>query len=202
MSTQTRLAAAALCLALLGTAAARADDGPEQHRGFFLRMDLGLGYQRSYEAPYSITGGGGSFGLAIGGAVSENVILAFHLLDSVAVAPSFSNGSIIATASNDVSVGVVVYGANVTLYTMPFNGYLSLTLGPSKLALTENNQTYATNWGVGGRVQLGKEWWVSDNWGLGVAVHFTWSRNPDGSDNNSGQWTTWSSAVAFSATFN
>jgi hypothetical protein len=46
---------------------------------------------------------------------------------------------------------------------------------------------------------LGKEWWVSDTWGLGVAGMLLASGNGGGGGST---FTTWSGAILFSATYN
>jgi len=48
---------------------------------------------------------------------------------------------------------------------------------------------------------LGKEWWVSDHWGLGVAGHISFSSNQDPVASNN-TLTTWAFGAAFSATYN
>ena len=58
-----------------------------------------------------------------------------------------------------------------------------------------------TNWGFGLRAALGKEWWVSDHWGLGIAGHVSLTVNQD-SGTNPPTWTGLGATVAFSATYN
>src|SRR5438309_310348 len=58
-------------------------DTGHRHLGLFIRPDLGFGYFRASASPggvdESIGGLAGTFGIAVGGAMSENSILAFHL---------------------------------------------------------------------------------------------------------------------------
>ncbi|GAC1537636.1 MAG: hypothetical protein NVS2B9_03980 [Myxococcales bacterium] len=48
---------------------------------------------------------------------------------------------------------------------------------------------------------LGKEWWGSSHWGLGLAAHLSMSVNQE-SGTNPPTWTGWGATVAFSATYN
>jgi hypothetical protein len=59
----------------------------------------------------------------------------------------------------------------------------------------------STNWGFGARAALGKEWWVSDHWGLGLVGHLSMSFNQD-QGTNPPTWTSWAFTAAFSATYN
>lgn len=61
-----------------------------------------------------------------------------------------------------------------------------------------------TDNGIGINLAIGKEWWVSDNWGLGVAAQLSSTVLPDknlrtGEELN---LTTHSVGILFSATFN
>src|SRR5215831_11864004 len=77
----------------LSPAVARAQEA-HRHLGFFLRPDLGLGYLSSSESAGSttvtISGFCGAAGLAIGGAVVEDLILSVHFFDAVVVEPNAS----------------------------------------------------------------------------------------------------------------
>ena len=55
--------------------------------------------------------------------------------------------------------------------------------------------------GLGLKLAVGKEWWVSDHWGIGVAGQFFISRNDD-PDATTVKLTTLGGGVAFSATYN
>lgn len=47
---------------------------------------------------------------------------------------------------------------------------------------------------------VGKEWWVSDNWGLGVAANFMVGSMKDKDYDT--RWTGLSTSILFSATYN
>jgi len=177
--------------------------GAHQHDGFYLRLDLGAGYmaQSLSDVDMKISGGAGSFGVALGGAVAENLIVAGHLFTNGIVNPSISSGgtSVSATDSSSSMVGL---GPQLTYYFMPNNVYVSGTLAATRLSLTNNGVTGNSEWGIGTRLALGKEWWVSDNWGLGLAGLFSWSSNKNDGSAGAPTISTWGLGVAFSATYN
>jgi hypothetical protein len=49
---------------------------------------------------------------------------------------------------------------------------------------------------------IGKEWWVSDNWGLGIAGQFFAGRMNDSEAPGAPTWETTAAALVFSATCN
>ncbi len=177
------------------------------HQGFFLRLDVGGGYleQRaptnSTLGDMKVSGGAGAFGVAVGGAVAENLVLAGHLFSNAVSNPSisFSNGS--SGSTNDTTSSLVGIGPALTYYFMPVNVYLSGTLAATRLSLRVNGQDANSDWGVGTRLALGKEWWVSDSWGLGLAGQFSWSSNKD-QGTGAPTIATWGLGLAFSATYN
>jgi hypothetical protein len=180
---------------LLGTA--------HRHVGAFFRPDLGAGYiamsasQNGVDA--QISGVAGTFGIAVGGAVSENTILAFHLWDAVATNPTLSLGGV-STNNANATVTLIAFGPELSIYSAN-NLYFSVTPSLTRAAFAAGGTSSDTNWGYGLRAAVGKEWWVSENWGLGVAGHLSLTVNDD-SGPNGPTWTGWGATVAFSATYN
>jgi hypothetical protein len=183
---------------------ALADDTINRHKGFFLRLDAEGGYISSSASQSgtsaSIQGGGGGIGISIGGALAENWILFGHIYDAIAINPQISFGSQTAS-TNNTSAGTVGYGIGVSYYFMPSNLYVSGTLAVTVLSSSSNGQDSSTNPGPGGRIAIGKEWWVSDHWGLGVAGQLSFALNQD-KGSNPPTWSTVAPTIAFSATFN
>jgi len=207
-----------VCLAavlLSGTSAMAQDIQPYQppprggydttyrrHFGFYIRPDVGFGYQTSSESGVSLSGPAASIGLAIGGALSENSILAGHLFGSGVSNPSVSGPGISGTA-NDTTFTMSGIGLQYTRYFMPSNLYLSTTLALTRMRSSTPRGDFDSDSGIGGRVSFGKEWWVGDHWGLGLVGHLSFSANQDpvpGGGSNS--LTTWAFSAAFSATYN
>ena len=174
-----------------------------RHKGFFLRMDGGVGYagssasQLGYTA--SLSGASSQFGVAIGGAVAENVILAGDIWGGVIYSPSVTVNGVTRTRSSSASL--VGFGPHFTYYFMPANVYLSLTPSLTIVSLTYDGTSANTKAGFGSKIALGKEWWVGDHWGLGVAGQFMFSFNVD-EGTNPPTWSSFAGGVAFSATLN
>jgi hypothetical protein len=87
----------------------------------------------------------------------------------------------------------------VTYYFMPVNLYLSGSAGFGSLEF-DGNISGETDMGLALDLTVGKEWWVGDNWGLGVAGGFGYHSLPEeGLDEN---WSGTSFVVRFTATLN
>jgi hypothetical protein len=170
------------------TPIAEANAKPEhQHTGLFLRLTGGPGW--SYmEAPYGINESGISafFSFDIGGALIENLILHARLAVSTNYMESKHtidiDGSLVDTKTQAISYGLL--GIGLTYYVMPSNIYLTFVLGFAG-AFLQVDQKYFTHYnkgdfkqspgGLGAGLDFGKEWWVSSEWGLGVAGRFIFS---------------------------
>jgi hypothetical protein len=182
-----------------------------RHFGFYIRPDLGLGYLSASEdgangTSFTLSGLTGLGGLAIGGAIAENNILAVHIIDAVVTSPSISltvNGATNSATANNGTVNMWGIGPEYTVYYMPYNIYTSATIALTKMRLTINNNSSDTDWGLGVRASIGKEWWVSDHWGLGLVGHVGYNSNGDPSSSGTTYTlSTWTGGLAFSATYN
>ena len=171
-----------------------------RHLGFYIRPDLGFGYMNSDENGTSVHGLAGIAGVAIGGAVQENSILAAHFFGASVSNPSVSSGGS-SFSTNDYSMTLSGLGPQYTHYFMPANVYLSTTVALTRLRISSAGSSQDSDWGFGMRLSLGKEWWVGDHWGLGAVGHLGFSTNGDPTTSNS-SLTTWNFGIAFSATYN
>lgn len=201
----TRILKAMVVVSALALCApAFAQSGPHAHDGFFIRPELGAGYVHSSASKtgndLAIFGSGADFSLAVGGAISENLILAVHLYSTQASDPDVELNGLEASTS-DTTSGLVGLGPQLTYYFMPVNLYVSGTLALTRVVVESNGADANTELGVGARLSVGKEWWVSDNWGLGLAAHLGLSSNED-KGANAARFGTWTSGVSFSATYN
>lgn len=107
--------------------------GSHTHDGGYLRLQFGLGYNSMSASAagdsIKVSGGGGAFGIAFGGAVANNFIIYGTILDSVATDPNINqsgvSGNFSGTATG-ASAGVVGLGAGVAYYLDPaINVFLS-----------------------------------------------------------------------------
>lgn len=198
---------AALAQQPMSAPRAAMNNSNNRHLGFFLRPDLGLGYLSASETAgstdVSISGLAGTFGLDIGGAFVEDWIIGVHVYDAVATNPTVSVGSRSGTAQN-ASLSMLAIGPSLTHYFQPTNVYFTFT--PAVTTMTTTRSSGASNntdIGFGAKVAIGKEWWVSEHWGLGLNTHAAFSTNGDPiAAGGSNTLSAWSFGLAFSATYN
>lgn len=169
-----------------------------RHHGFFFRADLGLGYYASSPGETTFSGAGGGLGLSIGAGVAENFALFVSLFDAAVANARVSVGS--ASADTDVSSSVGGLGIGFTYYFMPANVFISGTGGAGQATADQLGRSHPSRIGPIVRLGVGKEWFVSNSWGLGVAGYLTWSHNAI-QDYPQSPWTTVAPLLAFSATF-
>jgi hypothetical protein len=194
--------------ALLAASAASAQPAPaggeddvHRHRGLFVRLDGGLGYLRSSSMlngeDASLSGLAMSLGFSLGGNVREDLSVFGHAAISSAPGPSASLGG--SSGGSDAWLNLVSVGPGVSYYFMPSNVYVSAVLSLTGLFAAGKNRSGNSEVGLGARFAVGKEWWVGDRWGIGVAGQFSFGSNQD--QGSAAHWKTISPALAFSATF-
>jgi hypothetical protein len=167
-----QIAALTSCLIVTSASAARAE-GKNTHDGFFLRLSLGPSFSsvESDSSPKAkISGMGTYFGVAIGGMIAENFGI-FGDVSSIRVnGPELTYGNETVEADDSFSVSLSGLGVGVVYYFIPVNVYVSGAIVTDRVIAKDNDQKVAeSDSGVGVNLAVGKEWWVSDNWGLGVA---------------------------------
>jgi hypothetical protein len=196
-------AGAAPALAQAGSA--NLDSTIHRHLGFFVQMDIGPAYLGTSASSGSfdrkMSGGAGEFGVAIGGAVVEDLILAGHLWGFSAPSPTVKDHGGTVSTSGTLTLDLSGIGLNATYYFMPLNLYLSLTPSIATLTAKANGVKEETKNGFGLRAAVGKEWWVSDHWGLGLDGHLAFASN-QAKGTGGPTWGTFALGVAFSATYN
>ncbi len=188
--------------------------GYHKHDGFYLRLQAGIGYLTtsvSYQgSTRNMSGPGVSYSAAFGGAIAPNLILYGEVLGMIVPDPSVSYGGT-STTSSGTTMALVGFGPGLAYYLEPINLYLSGTVTLSHLEVSYNNYSddyYYSDYnpstesytGVGFSALVGKEWWVSTNWGLGAALQFHFASMQD--DNSDVWMTSYGFALLFSSTFN
>ena len=204
MSKAPLLATVALLLTL--SPAAHAGE-PRTHDGFLLRLSVGAGTGGSeIDDPVfgsiDLSGTPYDVNIAIGGMVAPNVGLHATLFgwsisdpDADVTIPGLGTAS--GTLNGDATLAA--FGGGITYYVMPLNLYLSGSLGFGSLELSGDVEG-ETDDGMVVDLTVGKEWWVGDSWGLGVAGGFNYHNlgDPDAEEN----WSGTAFTVRFSATLN
>lgn len=155
------------------------DEGYHRHKGFFLSMSLGPNFASISDASgsnfdYKFTGTGAQFDLKIGGAIKENLILHATLISNTLSGPKITSFGASQKSDNSLTIGEGMIGAGLTYYVMPSNIFLSGSLGIGNFTLddTSNKTNISTDRGFSMQLKVGKEWWVSKKWGLGVALTY------------------------------
>ncbi|MFZ2950163.1 MAG: hypothetical protein WA003_11810 [Desulfuromonadaceae bacterium] len=174
------------------------------HDGFFLRIAPGFGWNTTSSDTGGIerelSGVSGMFNVAIGGAVAQDLIL--HL-DVSGVGTSDPEEKINGTErSSNVSSSSTSLAALGMTYYFPSNVYVTGAVGIAKSRNKSGGIKDTTDNGFGVNVMVGKEWWVSDNWGIGVAGQFLYTNCPDKVVGDTFDVKSTSVGILFSATYN
>ena len=177
------------------------------HDGFILRLSAGGGAAGTEISDASgrieLSGSAGDVNIAIGGMIQENFAIhatIFGWSISDPEADIFISGVGSGSGSIDGTATMSAVGPGVTYYVMPLNLYLSGSIGFGTLELDSDDVDGETDSGMALDLTVGKEWWVGDSWGLGLAGGFTYHSLPDKDIDES--WSGASFALRFSATFN
>ena len=181
------------------------------HDGFFLRLAPGIGTASAkieeQGSTFEFSDGVSEGDVAVGGLIGRNLLLHGTLFGWIMSGPK-AELSLSGVGSGSVDVSGSVYlsavGGGLTYYVMPANLYFTGSIGMGRMVSElEDPFRGETENGLAFTLGLGKEWWVGDAWGLGVAGAFNYFSADDRnfvSDGNT--WSGPSYAVRFSATFN
>jgi hypothetical protein len=178
--------------------------GFHTHDGFYLHLEGGFGSlgTKASQAGTSmeLSGGAGEFAVGVGYAVTPNLILGGQFWGMNASSPTVKlNGSDLGSASG--SIGLSAFGFEATYYFTDLGLYLSAVPSFGTLSASGSGSSGSTKSGFAIKLAVGKEWWVSDNWGIGLNAQYAHSSNED-SGTNPPTWATNYFGVAFSATYN
>lgn len=174
--------------------------GTHRHDGFFLRMFGGPGYGKLGSSGRSYDGFAMGVGWAIGGAITDNLIL-FAEENGVIMPAAVKSTN---ASSGDKTLGLMMLGGGASYYFMPHNVFLSGSLLASFRPSDKSDSSSDVprlSAGVGGKLMVGKEWWASANWGLGAAAHLIYAHMGDKDDSSRG-WNLMAFGASFVATYN
>jgi hypothetical protein len=165
---------------------------PRNHDGFQFRGALGFGFlSGNFKADVpvglpglgvgniggTISGPAGSFELYFGGTPAQGLTLGGYLSATVAAGPTYkADNGVSGTANGDVSLNLFTGGPYIDFYPDPTTGFHLLgTLGYAELTASNDNTTSEASTGVGVGAGIGYDWWVGDEWSLGVLGRFTYA---------------------------
>jgi hypothetical protein len=187
--------------------------GAETHDGGYLRLQFGLNTTKmkasSPSGEWVFDGEGASFGIAVGGAVVPNLIVYLEFLIAGAAEPTVEQNSDSITNLRVGGSDVYGVGPGIAYYFDPVNVFLAATILYGRARITDTtteNNLFETKSGRVFELLLGKEWWVSDNWGLGASVQAILATLQGKAPIQAGElvpeWKVSSFSLLFSATYN
>jgi hypothetical protein len=151
--------------------------GRHTHDGLYVGARVGVGFLEvegasDYE---HISGWGAPFALSVGYAFARRLIV-FGEFHQLGVRHPKTSGYL-------TDLDLISVGPGLTYYVPGINAFASLSASLSQLGYrnsTPMDTRYGTNrtsdWGMTGRLCLGKEWWVSSHWGLGLGAEVLYGR--------------------------
>lgn len=199
-------------------------DGIHTHDGFYYSVNAGFAYQTTAIAGYTgfdslgINGSATLISSKMGWSLDESWVLSLNvhtLLFGTFGTPRIYSEPDIVTSRLDKSkeLTVTLVGPGVTYYT-PENYFATATIAPASVLYRDKQGATNIDSGFGLSLGLGREWWISNNWGIGFLVQATYSRveledidvvistsRGPYSDNNF-VISTWSLSFAVTATYN
>lgn len=146
-----------------------------RHDGFFLGLQLPLGFQRSAMDATTISGFSSGLNLLAGGAVHRDVIVYGELSAAMVSKPKLEN-DVDSSELENIQVADRGVGAGALYYIMPWNVYVggSVLLSTFDMALVDSDGKELahteSDLGIGAAARVGKEFWVSDNWAFGIGL--------------------------------
>ena len=189
--------------------------GFHEHDGFYLSLNGGLALgtitldatNGNYKK-MEVSGGGYQYDLKIGYVLSEeaSLILSFDILENIIPSPIVTFDGVSPSSGTMLYAGDAIVGFGLTKYFMPANIFINVMVGEGMFSVNISNKVYSSQKGLGYQLKCGKEWWVLDNWGIGVAAgvgYLSANDNPDASNPSySEKYSTTTFFVVFNSTFN
>ena len=140
------------------------------HQGLLLRLGAGIGAVVADDDVNNVTlsGAGGLFSLDVGGSVAPDLALHGRLSLNSMFEPNISAGGNDVGNLADTSLTFSLLGLGLTYY-LPSNLYLTGVLGVSRASFKFRGDEYDALTGAGFIGDLGYEWPIGGDWGLGIA---------------------------------
>ena len=166
------------CLPALSPAAE-----PRRHDpGLFFRFSIGPGTAvpaadlGGTVERVEMSGGTIELDLAAGWTVRENLALHATVFGWSLANPHFERSLPGTSGVFDGSVTLSTYGIGATWFAMPINAHVTGSVGVGRVTFEFPDLGVAdqTKPGVAFTAGVGKEWWMSDIFGLGMSGYFTW----------------------------
>lgn len=173
---------------LCSTTALHSQEEPDKkvREGFYLRFNTGSGLlsarEKIFETELIASGTAGNFTMAIGRSIAPNTFLIVDMFGSVVLNPSVELEGLAVGRIDDIEMSFANIGVGITRYIMPANFYIACGVGLATAKLTSDDTSIETELGWGVNAIVGKEWWVSPAWSLGISGQFSYLVVPDEDD--------------------
>ena len=179
---------------------------PMTHDGFYFRGATGLGYLKSSLSPTdeSLSGLAIGFDAWFGGSPIPGLVIGGGITTFDVPSPNLKLGSQSQSFPGHAMLDIVgVFG---DYYFDPTKGlHAEALVGYSALSLTLNDGTTSSNdpSGLALGLGFGNDWWVSDEWSIGVLGRFIYAPlSVSGANGASEKWSTITPAVMATFTYN
>lgn len=197
------------CAILLVAGNAAASGMAQTHDGFFLNMALGTGggslVKKEDRVDNSYRGQTTLVNFRIGGCPVPNLALSADFQDFSRRDITMNVEGESVTQENDYEISVMSMAFGVTYYIpdLLFVGSNFSPVGQISLGTPNEKESYNGDM-LGYSFRIGREWWVSENWGLGVELNYSYNKLSNIRDFNreSAVWITNTYGILFTATFN
>ena len=207
LSFSKRCAILTMTMLLTLTLAATAWSQQDHEDGLFLRLSAGAGYglvsvdeSEKFEM-YGITN---EFNIAVGGVIKRNLALHGTLWGWSPIHTEARLASNTLGGSHEFEF--VAFGPGATYYFDPSNLYLSFSIGlatiDAKIEAPDGSIIRDSARGFALDFTVGKEWWKSDNWGVGVAGDFGYLNIENSLPDAREVWTGGQIGLRLTATYN
>jgi hypothetical protein len=115
-----------------------------------------------------LSGGAGFFSFDLGGSLTDNLALHGRLAAHSIFEPTVTVGGDERGDLNDTTLSFSMLAIGLTYY-FPINLYITGVLGLASARLDVDGREYDSDVGLGVGVDVGYEWEVGGDWGIGVA---------------------------------
>jgi hypothetical protein len=166
-------------------------NGAHRHDGFFLRLTLGAGGgavgldARGSANDTTFAGGGWASSLDIGTSNGDNFTIFGRVREASIADPAvYVDDEKIGDADAAVLTQGML-GGGISYFIMPLNMYLGAAIGFAVISGRyarpgRDARKYNGDVGFGFDGEIGKEWWIADDWGIGIAARLSFADVPGG----------------------
>lgn len=157
--------------------------GAHTHDTLFIRLTLGFGYAGfgdDNDPSFTVSGAGTISSVSVGYTVAPNIIVYGQAGGLAIINPTAKVGDQeaeldgLTLTESGLGIGAAYY--------LPTNVHFSGTISAAKVFVSDddsNTEDTTSDWGVVLSGIVGYEWWVSDNWGVGLGGQISLGSFPD-----------------------